>query len=170
MSRLVDEHGVDRGEIVETTWRDTDDPDLKCYEVFVREVAKSTECTRCGVEKAEHARSDHTFKNLDCELEYEVIGHPFVPDDNGEICARDTYGRNDHGPGPYSDPICGYRVWPYGEHNMCMLAPHQTGRHRDAEGRKFDHSGYPPKPLNKPHCRNHLEFRSDCERCIAENP
>lgn len=169
VSRLVDNFGKDLGEIVEVTWRDTDDPSVKCYEVFVRETPVSTECTRCGVEKSEHAGSDHVFKNINCQLEYEAGSHPFVPDGKTDTCARCTYPKEDHAPeGPYYDPVCGKSISPYTSNNICILSPHQTGNHRDAKGREFNVTYIQKMPL-KPHCRHHLEFRSDCAECEREN-
>jgi hypothetical protein len=40
------------------------------------------------------------------------------------------------------DRVCGYRVWPYTEYNICLRLPHKKGPHKDARGREFDHAGY----------------------------
>lgn len=39
-------------------------------------------------------------------------------------------------------PRCGERVWPYTENNVCVLEPHDTGYHKDARGRPFNHATY----------------------------
>jgi len=40
------------------------------------------------------------------------------------------------------DPICGARVYPYTEHNICVSPPHSSGLHTDDKGRSFDHAEY----------------------------
>jgi hypothetical protein len=43
---------------------------------------------------------------------------------------------------PVQPRICGARTWPYTEHNVCVLPPHQAGDHLDDRDRPFDHTGY----------------------------
>lgn len=38
--------------------------------------------------------------------------------------------------------LCDARVWPYTEHNMCILDKDHEGDHEDDKGRKFNYASY----------------------------